>query len=77
VIRIPTVKHRFRSFIAISGFVVEMGDKAEFGSFAAFQDKILVGKVTKATKVEVRINGHPAQPTRAGNGRQPATPSRQ
>ena len=31
---------------ARSGFVVEMGDKAEFGSFAAFQDKILAGKVT-------------------------------
>lgn len=31
---------------ARSGFVVEMGDKSEFGSFAAFQDKILAGKVT-------------------------------
>jgi len=31
---------------ARNGFVVEMGDKAEFGSFAAFQDKILAGKVT-------------------------------
>jgi hypothetical protein len=31
---------------ARSGFVVEMGDKEEFGSFARFQDKILSGKVT-------------------------------
>jgi len=31
---------------ARSGFVVEMGDKVEFGSFAAFQDKILAGRVT-------------------------------
>ena len=31
---------------ARSGFVVEMGDKGEFGSFAKFQDKILAGKVT-------------------------------
>jgi len=31
---------------ARNGFVVEMGDKAEFGSFAAFQDNILAGKVT-------------------------------
>ena len=31
---------------ARSGFVVEMGDKSEFGSFASFQDKILAGKVT-------------------------------
>ena len=31
---------------ARNGFVVEMGDKAEFGSFAAFQGKILAGKVT-------------------------------
>ena len=36
---------------ARSGFVVEMGDKSEFGSFAAFQDKILAGKVT-ADKVD-------------------------
>jgi hypothetical protein len=31
---------------ARSGFVVEMGDKGEFGSFARFQDKILDAKVT-------------------------------
>lgn len=31
---------------ARSGFVVEMGDKEEFGSFAKFQDQILAGKVT-------------------------------
>lgn len=31
---------------ARSGFVVEMGDKEEFGSFAAFQDAVLAGKVT-------------------------------
>ena len=31
---------------ARSGFVVEMGDKTEYGSFAEFQNKILAGKVT-------------------------------
>ena len=31
---------------ARSGFIVEMGDKDEYGSFATFQDKILAGKVT-------------------------------
>lgn len=31
---------------ARSGFVVEMGDKEEYGSFAQFQDKILAAKVT-------------------------------
>lgn len=31
---------------ARSGFVVEMGDKSEHGSFASFQDRILTGKVT-------------------------------
>ncbi len=31
---------------ARSGFIVEMGDKKEYGSFSAFQDKILAGKVT-------------------------------
>lgn len=31
---------------ARSGFVVEMGDKGEYGSFARFQDRILAGKVT-------------------------------
>jgi len=31
---------------ARSGFVVEMGDKDEYGSFAQFQDTILPGKVT-------------------------------
>jgi hypothetical protein len=31
---------------ARSGFVVEMGDQAEYGSFAQFQDRILAGKVT-------------------------------
>ncbi|MBX3742973.1 MAG: hypothetical protein KF712_18455 [Akkermansiaceae bacterium] len=32
---------------ARSGFVVEMGNKAEYGSFGAFRDLILAGKVTK------------------------------
>ncbi|HVJ45497.1 MAG TPA: hypothetical protein VM511_03860, partial [Luteolibacter sp.] len=32
---------------ARNGFVVEMGDKAEYGSFANFQDKILASKVAK------------------------------
>jgi len=32
---------------ARSGFVVEMGDKAEYGSFGKFQDTILAGKVTE------------------------------
>ena len=31
---------------ARSGFVVEMGDKDEYGSFSQFQDKVLAGKVT-------------------------------
>jgi hypothetical protein len=31
---------------ARSGFVVEMGDQAEYGSFAQFQDQILASKVT-------------------------------
>jgi hypothetical protein len=31
---------------ARSGFVVEMGDRAEYGSFAQFQNQILAGKVT-------------------------------
>ena len=31
---------------ARSGFVVEMGDKAEYGSFAKFQDQMLEAKVT-------------------------------
>jgi hypothetical protein len=31
---------------ARSGFVIEMGEKAEYGSFAQFQDRILAGKVT-------------------------------
>lgn len=31
---------------ARSGFVVEMGDKDEYGSFAAFQDSVLAGNVT-------------------------------
>lgn len=31
---------------ARSGFVVEMGDKAQYGSFAQFQEQILAGKVT-------------------------------
>lgn len=31
---------------ARSGFVVEMGDKDEYGSFAAFQDRVLRGRVT-------------------------------
>jgi hypothetical protein len=31
---------------ARSGFIVEMGEKAEFGSFAQFQNKILAGRVT-------------------------------
>ncbi len=32
---------------ARTGFVVEMGDQSEYGSFAQFQDKILAGKVTR------------------------------
>ena len=39
---------------ARSGFVVEMGDKSEFGSFAAFQDKILAGKVTTVKRTAPR-----------------------
>jgi hypothetical protein len=31
---------------ARSGFVAEMGDKGQFGSFARFQGRILAGKVT-------------------------------
>ena len=37
---------------ARSGFVVEMGDKTEFGSFTGFQDKILAGRVISDTADE-------------------------
>lgn len=39
---------------ARNGFVVEMGDKAEYGSFGKFQDTILSSKVTRDTSTGFR-----------------------
>jgi hypothetical protein len=76
---------------ARSGFVVEMGDKGEFGSFAQFQDKILAGKVTADEadgftrhvayerddrKLEMRWHGYTENyPLRRIGGRDDAWPS--